>query len=291
MNNIHEGSNNITAKGQVNLIIQQYIKDELKKHSMFKNHDKNQTCRRRDPSKDKNCSSNSKIQSSRDSEGCKSQLFKRRNPSANEEALRLLNEIHEKKNQIVFEEKKVIPNKIIATQSTNEGSNYSGAGSFVKLKDTISQEREQLIKYNKAFFIKNKQFPKTNLDYYKFVKVIGKGAFGVVSLGIHKLTGKYVAIKLIDKECLKDEFSKKKVLREIHILRKINHSNVIKLLEVFQSTEHILIVMEYAEGGDLLHYIKIKSKINEDEAKNIFRQVCLLDCIWFSSYSFKKCYS
>ena len=53
------------------------------------------------------------------------------------------------------------------------------------------QDREKLIKYNKAFIKKNKKIPTTTLDFYKFVKLIGKGAFGKVTLGIHKLTGKY----------------------------------------------------------------------------------------------------
>lgn len=73
------------------------------------------------------------------------------------------------------------------------------------------QEREKVIKYNKLYFKKHKTLPPTQLEMYKFVKLIGKGAFGRVTLGIHKLTGKQVAIKTIDKACMKDEFSKKKV--------------------------------------------------------------------------------
>ena len=41
--------------------------------------------------------------------------------------------------------------------------------------------------------------PITSLEFYKFVELIRKGAFGKVTLGIHKLTGRYVAIKTIDK--------------------------------------------------------------------------------------------
>jgi hypothetical protein len=52
------------------------------------------------------------------------------------------------------------------------------------------KDREKIIKYNKAFIKKNKECPPTSLEYYKFVKLIGKGAFGKVTLGIHKLTGK-----------------------------------------------------------------------------------------------------
>ena len=96
------------------------------------------------------------------------------------------------------------------------------------------------------------------MEYYKIIKEIGKGAFGTVSLGIHKLSGKYVAIKAIDKEYLQDEYSKKKLLREIYILKKIKHINVIRLLEVFETAKQVLMVMEYAGGGDLLQYVKSK---------------------------------
>jgi len=88
--------------------------------------------------------------------------------------------------------------------------------------------------------------------------MIGKGAFGKVTLGIHKLTGKEVAIKTIDKEYMQDEFSKRKVFQEVYLLKKIKHSNVIRLLEVFESNKHLLMVMEYAGGGDLLSLLKRK---------------------------------
>ena len=94
-----------------------------------------------------------------------------------------------------------------------------------------------------------------------------------MTLGIHKLTGKYVAIKTIEKAHMQDEFSRKKVFREVYILKKIRHANVIRLLEVFESAKHLLIVMEYAGGGDLLQYIKKKKKLSETEAKGIFRQI------------------
>jgi serine/threonine protein kinase len=111
------------------------------------------------------------------------------------------------------------------------------------------------------------------LEYYKFVKLIGKGAFGKVTLGIHKLTGKSVAIKTIEKSYMKDDFSKKKVFQEVYLLKKIRHSNVIKLLEVFESSKHLLMVMEFAGGGDLLKLIKRKGRLAEGDAKFIFKQI------------------
>ena len=52
------------------------------------------------------------------------------------------------------------------------------------------RERERLIKYNKLYLKKYKQLPPTSLEFYEFVELIGKGAFGQVTLGIHKLTGR-----------------------------------------------------------------------------------------------------
>lgn len=73
-------------------------------------------------------------------------------------------------------------------------------------------EREKIIKYNRSYIKQKDEIPPTSLEYYQFVKMLGKGAFGKVMLGVHKLTGKYVAIKAIDMQYMKDDFSKKKVM-------------------------------------------------------------------------------
>lgn len=88
---------------------------------------------------------------------------------------------------------------------------------------------------------------------------------------IHVLTGKTVAVKVFKKEYMKDEFSRKKVFQEVYILKKIHHSNIIRLLEVFETTLHFYVVMEYAGAGDLLHYVKNKKRLSESETKFIFK--------------------
>lgn len=62
-------------------------------------------------------------------------------------------------------------------------------------------------------------------------------------------------------------------MQEVYILRKIRHSNIIRLYEVFESEKHFLMVMEYANGGDLLQYVKKYKRLEEEKAKKIFRQV------------------
>ena len=60
-------------------------------------------------------------------------------------------------------------------------------------------------------------------------------------------------------------------MQEVYLLQKVRHTNVIRLLEVFESPKHLLMVMEYAGGGDLLQYVKKKRRLEEDEARRIFR--------------------
>ncbi len=103
--------------------------------------------------------------------------------------------------------------------------------------------------------------------------MLGKGAFGKVNLGMHKLTGKMVAIKSISKEYLTDESSKRKVMQEFSFLKMMRHPSVIRLYETFESKKHILFIIELCAGGDLLNYVRKRRKLKEETAKFVFRQL------------------
>ena len=112
-------------------------------------------------------------------------------------------------------------------------------------------------------------------DYYEIEnKIIGKGKFGVVNLGIHKKTGNKVAIKIINKSSLKTEIDKELIKSEIDIMKLCHHPNIVKLLDHFENSEYIYIVMEYISGGTLNQYIKNHYfYISESEAANIISQI------------------
>ncbi len=65
----------------------------------------------------------------------------------------------------------------------------------------------------------NGEPPETTPEFYKIGKKLGKGAFGTVNLGMHKLVRKLVAIKSITKTILDDQKSKKKVMQEVAIIK------------------------------------------------------------------------
>ena len=88
-----------------------------------------------------------------------------------------------------------------------------------------------------------------------------------------------MAIKVIEKSKLKDEKDKKQIEIEIKILKNTFHFNIIKLYEVIEKEEEILIIMEYAEGGDLSSFLAKQNYLNEDTARKIFQQ--LIDGIYY----------
>ena len=67
-------------------------------------------------------------------------------------------------------------------------------------------------------FEKTNNAPVTTSEFYKVGRVMGKGAFGKVNLAIHRLSGKFVALKSINKTFLSEEASKRKVMQEFNIL-------------------------------------------------------------------------
>ena len=56
---------------------------------------------------------------------------------------------------------------------------------------------------------------------------MGQGTFGKVRIGTHTITNEMVAIKILEKDKIKDKADVERVTREINILKKVRHPNVI----------------------------------------------------------------
>ena len=66
------------------------------------------------------------------------------------------------------------------------------------------------------------------LQNFEILSFLGEGAFGVVKLGKDKRTKEKVAIKILEKKKILSKEDEIRVKREIEILKKSNHINVIK---------------------------------------------------------------
>lgn len=65
------------------------------------------------------------------------------------------------------------------------------------------------------------------MGHYILGKSLGKGTFGKVKMGTHTLTEEKVAIKILEKSRIKDKKDIERISREIKILKKVRHPNVI----------------------------------------------------------------
>lgn len=79
-------------------------------------------------------------------------------------------------------------------------------------------------------------------------KTLGSGAYAIVKEAQHKATGELVAIKVYDKYKLIDVQKKRSAIREIKILKKMQHPNVVMLHDAIDTQRQLYLVMEQAEG-------------------------------------------
>ncbi|XP_069500771.1 MAP/microtubule affinity-regulating kinase 4 isoform X2 [Ambystoma mexicanum] len=111
-----------------------------------------------------------------------------------------------------------------------------------------------------------------HIGNYRLLKTIGKGNFAKVKLARHILTGREVAIKIIDKTQL-NPTSLQKLFREVRIMKGLNHPNIVKLFEVIETEKTLYLVMEYASGGEVFDYLVSHGRMKEKEARAKFRQI------------------
>ncbi|XP_056586218.1 serine/threonine-protein kinase MARK2 isoform X2 [Triplophysa dalaica] len=111
-----------------------------------------------------------------------------------------------------------------------------------------------------------------HIGCYRLMKTIGKGNFAKVKLAKHILTGKEVAVKIIDKTQLNSS-SLQKLYREMRIMKLLNHPNIVKLFEVIETEKTLYLVMEYASGGEVFDYLVAHGRMKEKEARAKFRQI------------------
>lgn len=114
----------------------------------------------------------------------------------------------------------------------------------------------------------------TKASKWEEVTTLGKGSSGKVSLMKNRFTGNFIARKtLLRPFC--DPHSQKRLLTEVSIMTGLKHPNTLRLFHVQQNktTDEVHLWMEYANGGDLLQYVRRKGRLEEPEARRLFAQL------------------
>lgn len=144
---------------------------------------------------------------------------------------------------------------------------YSLSKSFNKEKETVDIRGP----ISNEIFFSIKMTP--ILDDYDIKRELGEGSYGQVKLGTHKRTGIDRAIKMIKTNEIPEE-ERNAMLKEVSILKSLDHPNIIKMFDMYQDETYYYIVIEYCSGGELFDRVKNNSDgFSEKEAAGYLRQL------------------
>ncbi|KAJ4144780.1 hypothetical protein LMH87_003650 [Akanthomyces muscarius] len=139
------------------------------------------------------------------------------------------------------------------------------------------EDGDEIAVHGRARFVF--KYPKSRhtsafLQQYTLLHKLGKGHFAEVYLCIEKSTGKRFAVKIFTKTPGVEEKSKTEGLQqEIGMLMAVSHPNVLCLKDTFSERDRVYLVLELAPEGELFNHIVAKSKLSEDEARKLFKQL------------------
>ena len=113
------------------------------------------------------------------------------------------------------------------------------------------------------------------IDEFTMGKLLGTGAYASVKSAVLKSDGKKFALKTYEKYRLTDPSKKKNVGREIEILKKLEHRNIVKMFDVIETPKQLHLVLEFVPGGSLGAMLKKRPnrRLEEIECKGLFRQL------------------
>ena len=166
----------------------------------------------------------------------------------------------------------------------------------------MSSEQKKIISYKKSFTPKNIIYHKEKKQYLnenenstestdqqyeskallKVEKIIGnytltnqinKTSYTKIFLAKHILTGEDVCIRIINKQLFKNDLlSLTRFNKELQIIKKVKHPNIVKLLEIIETNLKIYLIFEYYPHN-LLNYIESEKKFSENKARFYFQQL------------------
>lgn len=121
---------------------------------------------------------------------------------------------------------------------------------------------------------------------WRLGKTLGSGSTGRVLLAEHITTGQRAAVKVVSKSVLssleqQDDKGRDAaglaygIEREIIIMKLLNHPNVLRLYDVWETSKSLYLILEYVEGGELFDLLVEQGPLGEAEAVRYFRQIMM----------------
>ena len=189
----------------------------------------------------------------------------------------LMNEMQNNENNNPKETKDLIINKKRAFSTVPYKSRKKTKKEIINID--CNKDKENINNINNSIEKNdnnNNNAKKDKLSKYEIGEVLGKGAYALVKLAKNKITKEKYAIKIYEKEKLNSNSKKSCVYKEIQILKKLNHKNIVKLIEVISTEKQILIVQELIEGISLREYYNDEIRNQKGisiHKENIFKKI------------------
>lgn len=116
--------------------------------------------------------------------------------------------------------------------------------------------------------------PHIKLNRYQILQQIGQSPHAKIHLGKDTQSNRSIAVKIMDtKNCR--GFDRNRILNEARCHAKCRHASIIELIDYFEVDNSFYLVMEFAERGDLFHFLKKRSSgLSDMERRRIMLQVC-----------------
>ena len=166
----------------------------------------------------------------------------------------------QKKNE--FEEELRISLCSMKEKKNSSGYVSSGGGSFLSDDESFISISNKLFITDISEFLPSKK--------YKILDKLGSGSFGKVYLAQNKFTKEKVAMKEI-KKSNKDLLSDGEIKDEIDILKSLDHPDIVRIIESYNTKDSYVLVTEYCEGGEL--YDQVRNQLSETQIAVIFKQL------------------
>lgn len=110
--------------------------------------------------------------------------------------------------------------------------------------------------------------PRNIKDFYELTNTeLGKGSYGRVQLSKLKGTNIKRAIKIIEKSKVSNV---ERFRLEVEIMMKLDHPNILRLIDYFEDPKYVYLVLELCTGGELFDRIIANKFFNEEDARMIF---------------------
>uniref|UniRef100_A0A803M2S3 Protein kinase domain-containing protein n=1 Tax=Chenopodium quinoa TaxID=63459 RepID=A0A803M2S3_CHEQI len=108
---------------------------------------------------------------------------------------------------------------------------------------------------------------------YELGRVLGQGTFARVYYARNLESGKSVAMKVVGKEKVVRAKMMDQMKREISVMKRLKHPNIVELYEVMATKSKIFLALELVRGGELHAKVSKEGKLEEHTARSYFRQL------------------